>query len=69
MSELLLRGTAWLSLLAWAGSEWARTGVDIMFVNGAFVFVRGPVRWLGAAALIVVLAAWYRRAGAGTTDG
>jgi hypothetical protein len=167
MSELLLRGTAWLSLLAWAGSEWARTrggsaasvrrarvlfttggalllvhalvalhtrhgwsqaaalrdtarqteavtglavgaglfvnygfvllwlaeiawwwrspgryvrrarAVDravrgfflFMFANGAFVFVRGPARWLGAAVLIVVLAAWYRGAGAGTTNG
>jgi hypothetical protein len=40
-----------------------------MFANGAFVFVRAPARWLGAAALIVVLAAWYRGAGAGTTNG
>jgi hypothetical protein len=40
-----------------------------MFANGAFVFVRGPVRWLGATALIVVLAAWYRGAGAGARDG
>jgi hypothetical protein len=167
MGELLLRSTAWLSLVAWAGSEWERTharpaagvrrarglftaggalllvhslvafhvrhawsqaaalqdtarqteavtglavgaglfvnyafvvlwlaeiawwwrspegyvqrsrAVDravrgfflFMFANGAFVFVRAPARWLGAAALIVVLAAWYRGAGAGTTNG
>jgi hypothetical protein len=35
-----------------------------MFANGAFVFVRGPLRWIGAAALVAVLAAWYRGAGA-----
>lgn len=166
MGELLLRWTAWLSLLAWAGSEWAQarpasaglrrarvlftaggalllahslvafhvrhawshaaafrdtarqteavTGLAVgaglfvnysfvllwlaeslwwwrapasylersraisrgvrgvflfMFVNGAVVFVRGPARWLGVAAVLVVLAAWYRGAGAGATDG
>jgi hypothetical protein len=36
-----------------------------MFANGAFVFVRGPQRWVGAAALLVVLVAWYRGARAG----
>jgi hypothetical protein len=35
-----------------------------MFVNGAFVFVRGPVRWVGAAAALAVVAAWYRGRGA-----
>ncbi len=34
-----------------------------MFANGAFVFVRGPMRWFGAAVLVAVLAAWYRGAG------
>jgi hypothetical protein len=32
-----------------------------MFVNGAIVFVPGPMRVLGALAALVVLAAWYRR--------
>jgi len=32
-----------------------------MFVNGAIVFVPGPMRVLGALAVSVVLAAWYRR--------
>jgi hypothetical protein len=32
----------------------------LMFVNGAFVFVRGPMRWIGAAAALAVVAAWYR---------
>jgi hypothetical protein len=36
-----------------------------MFVNGAFVFVRGPMRWVGAAAAIGVAAAWYRGRGRG----
>jgi hypothetical protein len=36
-----------------------------MFVNGAFVFVRGPRRWVGAAAAISVAAAWYRGRGQG----
>lgn len=35
----------------------------VMFVNGAFVFVRGPMRWAGAAAAVAVLAAWYRGRG------
>lgn len=40
-----------------------------MFANGAFVFVRGPLRWIGAAALLAVLAAWYRGAGARADHG
>jgi hypothetical protein len=40
-----------------------------MFANGAFVFVRGPLRWIGAAALLAVLAAWYRGAGARAEHG
>jgi hypothetical protein len=32
-----------------------------MFVNGAIVFVPGPMRILGVLALSVVVAAWYRR--------
>ena len=39
-----------------------------MFVNGAVVFARGWVRWLGAAAVLAVAAAWYRGAGAGASD-
>jgi hypothetical protein len=35
-----------------------------MFLNGAFVFVHGARRWLGAAAVLAVAAAWYRGAGA-----
>lgn len=34
-----------------------------MFVNGAFVFVQGPVRWVGAGAALAVAAAWYRGRG------
>jgi hypothetical protein len=34
-----------------------------MFVNGAFLFVRGPRRWAGAAAAAAVGAAWYRGRG------
>jgi hypothetical protein len=34
-----------------------------MFLNGAFVFVRGPMRWAGAAAAVAVLSAWYRGRG------
>lgn len=33
-----------------------------MFLNGTVVFGHGPVRWLGAAAVLAVAAAWYRRA-------
>lgn len=33
-----------------------------MFLNGAVVFARGWVRGLGAAAVLAVAAAWYRRA-------
>jgi hypothetical protein len=32
-----------------------------MFVNGAIVFVPGPMRVLGGLAVSVVLVAWYRR--------
>src|SRR5688572_9626955 len=32
----------------------------LMFVSGAIVFVRGPLRFLGAAAVLAVVAAWYR---------
>jgi len=33
-----------------------------MFANGAILFASGPVRFLGVAAVLVVLAAWYRGA-------
>lgn len=36
-----------------------------MFLNGAFVFVRGPMRWAGLAAAAAVAAAWYRGRGRG----
>jgi hypothetical protein len=36
-----------------------------MFANGAFVFVRGPARWMGLAAAIAVAWAWYRGRGRG----
>lgn len=39
-----------------------------MFLNGAVVFGRGPVRWAGAVALGLVVHAWYRRAGAEPID-
>ncbi len=31
-----------------------------MFLNGAVVFAKGPIRAVGAAAVLAVLAAWYR---------
>lgn len=40
-----------------------RAFVWFMFVNGAFIFVTGPMRWVGAAAALAVLAAWYRGRG------
>lgn len=33
-----------------------------MFLNGTVVFAHGPIRWAGAAAVLAVGAAWYRRA-------
>jgi len=36
--------------------------VWFMFLNGAVVFARGWMRALGAAAVLAVAAAWYRRA-------
>jgi hypothetical protein len=36
-----------------------------LFLNGAFVFVRGPMRWAGLAAAAAVAAAWYRGRGHG----
>lgn len=60
---------AWLSPEAFASRPRAVTHVIrgfflLMFVNGAIVFVRGPMRLLGAAAILAVLRAWYRAAGA-----
>ena len=31
-----------------------------MFLNGAIVFAKGPIRILGTGAVLAVLAAWYR---------
>jgi len=42
-----------------------RTFFLFMFANGAIVFARGPVRILGALAILAVLWAWYRAPGAG----
>lgn len=39
-----------------------------MFVNGAVVFARGPIRVVGTAAVLAVIAAWYRGRGAESTD-
>lgn len=44
------------SLLAWA----SRAGFLFMFVNGAIVFGRGPVRAFGVLVVLAVLSAWYR---------
>jgi len=35
-----------------------------MFLNGAVVFAPCPLRALGAVAVLLVAASWYRRAGA-----
>jgi hypothetical protein len=46
--------------------EWAvRAFFFVMFLNGAVVFARGTVRLVGAAALVAVAWAWYRRPGRG----
>ena len=39
-----------------------------MFVNGAVVFAKGPIRAVGTAAVLAVLAAWYRGRGAGSVE-
>jgi hypothetical protein len=36
-----------------------------MFVNGAIVFVHGPMRLVGGALVLAVAWAWYRRGGGG----
>jgi hypothetical protein len=41
--------------LVWA----SRIVFAFMFANGAIVFVRGPVRVLGALALLAAVAAWF----------
>ena len=47
------------SLLDWP----LRAFFLVMFVSGAVVFVRGPVRILGAAAIGAAVSSWYRGAG------
>jgi hypothetical protein len=43
--------------------EWpVRAFFFVMFASGAFVFVRGPMRLAGAAAVVAVAVAWYRAA-------
>ena len=39
-----------------------------MFVNGTFVFVCGPLRWVGAGAALAVAFAWYRGRGRRTGE-
>lgn len=41
-----------------------RAFVLFMFVNGAVVFANGAIRAVGTAAVLAVLAAWYRGRGA-----
>jgi hypothetical protein len=58
----------WLAPRSFAGRPAGLDGAIrlflwFMFVNGAFVFVRGPMRWAGASAAVAVLAAWYRGRG------
>src|SRR5262245_46473998 len=50
-----------------AALDWTVRGFFLfMFVNGGIVFVPGPLRWLGVAAVLVVLLAWYRARGQGS---
>lgn len=61
----------WLSSETWRRRPRALTSVSrgfflLMFVNGAIVFARGPLRLLGAAAILAVLFAWQRGDGART---
>lgn len=50
----------------WIGAA-LRAFLWFLFLNGAFVFVRGPARWLGLLAAAAVVVAWYRGRGAGAT--
>jgi hypothetical protein len=45
-----------------------RTFPLFMFVNGAVVFGQGPIRVAGTAAVLAVIAAWYRGRGAQRAD-
>jgi hypothetical protein len=60
----------WLAPRSFAGRPaWLDAAVRaflwFMFVNGAFVFVEGRARWVGAAAALAVAAAMYRGRGGG----
>jgi hypothetical protein len=70
---LWLADTAWWWLDAAAfhrRPRWfdaaVRAFLWFMFVNGAFVFVRGPARLGGLAAAALVALTWYRGRGRGT---
>jgi hypothetical protein len=57
----------WLAPAAYARRSPARQGAVaalflFMFFNGAVVFARGPVRWAGAACVLIAASAWYFRA-------
>jgi hypothetical protein len=58
----------WLAPASYRAVVAARGGVRafflFMFLNGAVVFAHGPLRALGAAAVLLVAWSWYRRAGA-----
>jgi hypothetical protein len=58
----------WLGARSFSGRPaWLDAAVRaflwFMFVNGSFVFVAGPRRWLGLLATLAVLLAWYRGRG------
>lgn len=59
----------WLAAQRYRGRDsrldWSvRAFFLFMFLNGAVVFAHGPLRALGAAAVLLVAGSWYRRAGA-----
>jgi hypothetical protein len=59
----------WLAAASYGGrrrrfDQGVRAFFLFMFLNGAVVFAHGPLRLLGAAAVLLVGWSWYRRAGA-----
>jgi hypothetical protein len=62
-------GWWWLAPASYGGrrrrfDQGVRAFFLFMFLNGAVVFAHGPLRLLGAAAVLLVAWSWYRRAGA-----